>query len=219
MLIKECLTHDLLKHLRSIEFEGKEMVAEAINLGWKPNVDDAIDRYYTVCAELEIGEGYAEHLVEAHPYEEVVEALAPVFVYQAEGFLADSEIALIENETTIEETTLSEEACSGLVGGIQEDGAGCVLFNKKTLVKEDGAYYIPDVTITIGSICMRGRLTFPNRDLGLHLIAFYSMVWSKTKEEAEQWYKWCEERVKDKYYLEELKEILSGDIPSSFNPQ
>lgn len=91
MLIKECLTHDILSHLRSIEFEGKKTVAEAINLGWKPDVDDAIDGYYTVCAELEIGEGYAEHLIGEHPYEEVVPALVPIFVDQAENFLAEQE--------------------------------------------------------------------------------------------------------------------------------
>jgi len=218
MLIKECLTHDILSCLRSIEFEGKATVAEAINLGWTPDVDDAIERYYTVCAELKIGDGYAEHLVEAHPYEEVVEALAPTFVYQAECFLADSEIALIENEMTIEETTLSEEACDGLAKDIGESRANLVHFNNKTLLKEDGMHYIPDVTISIGSACIRGRLTFPNLDLGIHLIAFYSMAGSKTKEEARQWYKWAEERVKNTYYLKELKEILSGDVPSKFNP-
>jgi len=91
MLIAECLTHDILSCLRSIQFEGKETVAEAINLGWTPDVDDAIGRYYTVCVELELGEGYAEHLVEAHPYEDVVLALAPIFTDQAESFLAEQE--------------------------------------------------------------------------------------------------------------------------------
>jgi len=95
MTIKECSIPDIIVHLNRLstqdDFEYSNIIAEAIALGFEPNVDKAIDRYFTVCSELDVGKGYAEHLIGEHPYKEVVEALSPIFADQAENFLCEQE--------------------------------------------------------------------------------------------------------------------------------
>jgi hypothetical protein len=103
-----------------------------------------------------------------------------------------------------ETLALATKACSSLAEVLKNCETTRVVFNDKNVYKENGRFYIPDVSITIGSTTIRGKLTLGDRDTSVSTIAFHTITTAASPEEADKWYEWAKELIKDNYYLEEL---------------
>lgn len=81
--------------------KAHELFDEALGKGWKPNFEKAIESWRTACLELEVGEGYVEHILEEHSEADIITHIEPVLVSQAEYFLAELEDEPTETQKRI----------------------------------------------------------------------------------------------------------------------
>lgn len=94
---------DVEKFTYAIEDISKthELFNKALSKGWKPEFEKAIETWHTACLELEIGEGYVEHILEEHEEDDIIFRMESVLVAQAEEFLAMEQefvVAFVETD-------------------------------------------------------------------------------------------------------------------------
>lgn len=78
--------------------KDQELFNEALNEGWKPDYQKAIEQWHTVCLELDIGEGYVDHILAKHSEVDLIECINSMLEGQAEEFLSNDE----ESEESID---------------------------------------------------------------------------------------------------------------------
>lgn len=67
------------------------LVISALANDWKPDFQKAIEEWHTACLELNIGQGYVDHILEEHPEQDLIECILSVLESQAREFLGDEE--------------------------------------------------------------------------------------------------------------------------------
>lgn len=82
-------TDTTLLHMKLLDKEYDHWpFNEAFRLGWVPDFLKAIEAWYIGCAEdPNVGLGYADHILEEHPQEEIIDHIEDLLNSQAREFL------------------------------------------------------------------------------------------------------------------------------------